>query len=360
MKKYVIGCILIILMILEGCSAPNNLVSSNENVINTKEELYQKVQSSLKEGKTEISFEIKDLQQEDFDQLNLEHDGFYGNVDKYQIKTIKFLDYSYVTLYCNISDNYYVEESILTGGELPEERKKANELKNVCEQVLADMKGLDTEYQKEKKIHDFIVNNVSYGFPDENEKEDSDAYNSYGALVKGKAVCNGYAQAMKLLCDLAGLECRMVTGTADGESHAWNLICLEDEWYHTDVTWDDPKPDDPSRILYSYFNLNDSAMKFSHDWEIEAYPKARGVQYNYYEINDLYCENYEMFKEKCSDIFSHENPDHIQILVGDYDEKIYSEERMQFLFQYSGASSINLQTIGTGEYMTLYITLQYD
>lgn len=49
------------------------------------------------------------LSQNDLNVLNQEHDGFFGRVTQYEIKTVKILDRSYVTLSCDISDNYYVE-----------------------------------------------------------------------------------------------------------------------------------------------------------------------------------------------------------------------------------------------------------
>ena len=361
MKKVFITFMLIIMMMVCGCSSIKELVASEEIVINTKEELYQKVEDTLKKGETELRFRTNDLKQEDLAELNMEHDGFYGNVEKYQLQTIRVLNRNYVTLYCDISDNYYVEDAIMNGTSLSDEQTKAIELKNVCENILNEIEeNTSSEYQKEQKIHDYIVQNVEYGYPDGKETEDSDAYNAYGALAKGRAVCNGYAQAMKLLCDLAGVECQMVIGTADGENHAWNLIHLDDEWYHTDVTWDDPEPDNSSRTLYSYFNLDDSQMERSHTWDKQKYPRADGTQYNYYRVNDLYCKDYNKFKEKCREIFDQANPEHIQVIVGDYDEKTYSEDKMQFLFQYSGASSIHLQTVGKGSDTTLYITLHYD
>lgn len=360
MKRKLIIFALMIVMISGGCSSVKELMASEEIKINTKEDLYQEVKEALRSGESEFTFETEKLTQEDLEQLNLEHDGFYGSVTKYQVKTIQFLNRSYITLYCDISDNYYVEDAILNGAEIPEDQNKAIELKSVCEAILKETgDNSETDYRKEKKIHDYIVKNVEYGYPDSNTDEDSDAFNAYGALVKGKAVCNGYAQAMKLLCDLSGIECEMVTGTADGENHAWNLICLNEEWYHTDVTWDDPEPDNPSRILYSYFNLDDSQMELSHTWEAQNYPQAEGTEYNYYRINDLYCENFDAFKEKCREIFEEDNPDHIQLLVEDYDENTYSEEKMQFLFQYSGAASVHMQTVGKGSCTTLYFTLDY-
>lgn len=38
----------------------------------------------------------------------------------------------------------------------------------------------------------------------------------------------------------AGLECRFVSGTADGGGHAWNQVKVNGKWYYIDCTWDDP------------------------------------------------------------------------------------------------------------------------
>lgn len=74
-------------------------------------------------------------------------------------------------------------------------------------------------------------------------KSDSDhyptAYHAYGALMNGKAVCQGYAYAFKLLCDRAQIPCWIVTGTYGSEPHAWNYVWLDGNYYLVDVTWDD-------------------------------------------------------------------------------------------------------------------------
>ena len=54
------------------------------------------------------------------------------------------------------------------------------------------------------------------------------------------AVCQGYAETMKLFLDALGIENKLVYGTGGGISHVWNLLCLDGDWYHMDVTWDDP------------------------------------------------------------------------------------------------------------------------
>lgn len=100
-----------------------------------------------------------------------------------------------------------------------------------------------TMYDKLLDIHDFICEINTY------VKEKDGAlycYSAYGSLVNHKSVCEGYAEAFKLLCDKAGIECILVTGMSlpanetTMEGHMWNLVHMDDgEWYAVDVTWDD-------------------------------------------------------------------------------------------------------------------------
>lgn len=280
-KKLLIFCILSAFF-CTGCSTVKEVFVSEEEMISSVAELHETVENALKKGQTEIHFVTETLGQADLVNLNEEHDGFYGSVRQYEMKTVQWLDRSYITLQCEISDNYYVENAILYGGEIPTERVQAQELKKSCEKILKKIDAEASDYKKEKKIHDYLVRNVAYGYPEGREQKDSTGYLAYGALVEGKAVCNGYAQAMKLLCDLTGVECQMIAGQADGENHAWNLVRLGEKWYHADVTWDDPEPDEKDRMLYSYFNLHDEEMALTHQWNAAEYVAAEGRKYQYY------------------------------------------------------------------------------
>lgn len=64
------------------------------------------------------------------------------------------------------------------------------------------------------------------------------AFTAYGALVNGKAVCEGYAKAFQLLMNAAGVECICVSGELLTEPHMWNEVKLGGEWYHIDCTAD--------------------------------------------------------------------------------------------------------------------------
>mgnify|MGYP001064538196 CR=1 FL=1 len=133
---------------------------------------------------------------------------------------------------------------------------------NACvKEVLAALKVKEkSDYTKVKRIHDYIVNNTRYQFS-------PNCYTAYGALVDGRAVCQGYAQlAYKMLTE-AGVKCYTITGKANNgrgtQSHAWNMVRVGKKWYYLDVTWDDPAG--AGDILqYDYFLVGKNQFEQSH------------------------------------------------------------------------------------------------
>lgn len=75
---------------------------------------------------------------------------------------------------------------------------------------------------------------------------------AYGAIMSNNSatdgpVCYGYATALKVLLDKAGIGNAYIEGWAyndknmpNGEQHAWNAVKYEGGWYAIDPTWDDP------------------------------------------------------------------------------------------------------------------------
>lgn len=66
------------------------------------------------------------------------------------------------------------------------------------------------------------------------------------------------------------LECWVADGEADGAygwgDHAWNIVNIDGNYYHVDVTWDDP--DESDNINYDYFLISDEQMSTDHKWDI--------------------------------------------------------------------------------------------
>lgn len=95
-----------------------------------------------------------------------------------------------------------------------------------------------TRFQIVQALHDYLVRNCVYDRSAVNEVI-SPSRTAYGALANGKAVCQGYSLAFKLLLRRAGVPAVYVG--SDSMQHAWNMVQMENNgWYHVDVTWDDP------------------------------------------------------------------------------------------------------------------------
>ncbi len=120
-------------------------------------------------------------------------------------------------------------------------------------------------FERELYLHDALLANCEYAdreLDSENagEGEYPLIYTAYGALVNGRAVCEGYAGAMRLLLRGAGIPVRKVSGRSEGELHAWNAVQLGGEWYHLDPTWNDTE----YGTVYQYFNLSDQQILQDH------------------------------------------------------------------------------------------------
>ena len=129
---------------------------------------------------------------------------------------------------------------------------KADEI--ISEVITDDM----SELQKALKLHDYLVLNTVYDttgeLPDLNKGS-----SAYDILVCGNGICQGYAQAYNVLLQRAGMDSIMVVSY--DMKHAWNLVSVDDEWYHVDVTWDDPVPDSPGLVNHKYFLLSDDEIQ---------------------------------------------------------------------------------------------------
>lgn len=131
--------------------------------------------------------------------------------------------------------------------------------------------GCVSDTEKIKVVHDWLVKNTAYDYYNyvlQTIPEPS--YGMEGAVLYGKAVCQGYAEAFSYFMDALGIENEMVTGTANNGNglwigHAWNKVKLDGKWYFIDVTWDDPLPDRGANVYwYKYYLVEDSTFGGDH------------------------------------------------------------------------------------------------
>ena len=86
-------------------------------------------------------------------------------------------------------------------------------------------------------------------------------------MVEGHGVCHDYTMAFGYLTARMGFETYYVYGYANkvgvvtkGKDHAWNIIKLENNYYHVDCTWDDPTGGN-NIPKYKYFLKSDDTLK---------------------------------------------------------------------------------------------------
>lgn len=138
-------------------------------------------------------------------------------------------------------------------------------------------------FEAVKYIHDEIINMTNYTLTGGEYIRDAD-----GPLLNGKALCEGYSKAFSYVCQLIGVEANCIVGTANGGSHMWNIVKLDGEWYHMDVTFDDPVGVG-STCTYTYFGLTTAEMLKDHVIGKNPYsiPKCTATDYNYYSASGI-------------------------------------------------------------------------
>ena len=120
-----------------------------------------------------------------------------------------------------------------------------------------------------KKIHDYLIKNVTY----DEEYEEGDVVTTSnkatGALVDKIALCSGYTDTFALFMDKLGIRNFKVST----DNHVWNVIYFNDQWLHVDVTWDDDETN--NKTAYYFFLIDTEDLldkdKTDHSFNQELY-----------------------------------------------------------------------------------------
>lgn len=158
-------------------------------------------------------------------------------------------------------------------------------------QVIVDGASQYTDvYEKEKYVHDYIINHCSYIDP----QESANANTVYGCLVEGNASCEGYSRAFQFVLNKLNIDNRIVTGegATDGVNyiaHMWNYVYLDGKGYFVDVTWDDPKGE-ASVLTHNYFNVNTKDILLKHRNIGQAVALSTDTEHNYFVRESVYLE----------------------------------------------------------------------
>ena len=159
------------------------------------------------------------------------------------------------------------------------------------------MPGTEDEYVKTKYLYDYLVEKTEY------DKEAPNNQNICSVFVENRSVCQGYAKALQYLMQKSGMVSMLVTGFAEQEGHAWNLVRVNGAYYYVDATWGDASytfTEESTSYLgemppinYDYFLVTTKDLYVTHepDGSIRL-PECVSQKDNYYVREGLYLDEY--------------------------------------------------------------------
>ena len=139
-------------------------------------------------------------------------------------------------------------------------RQQRKALEQKVEEIVDQVDTRWTDLEKALYLHDYIISRGRYDT--EKTKDDELRRDAYNMLVNGIGVCQGYTMAYNLLLKKVGIPAGWVSSSE--LKHIWSLVQIDEKWYHTDLTWDDPLTDGSDRIgrvCHTYFCISGTKMQ---------------------------------------------------------------------------------------------------
>lgn len=121
---------------------------------------------------------------------------------------------------------------------------------NSIDKIVAEVELEWSDFDKALYLHDYFIKNYTY----DHSYTIRDAYTFFAEKT---GVCQAYMLAFIAAGSAVGLEVLPVT--SNEMLHAWNLVKIEDSWYHVDITWDDSSAN-PAEVSYRYFLQSDTGL----------------------------------------------------------------------------------------------------
>ncbi|SFB98177.1 transglutaminase domain-containing protein [Butyrivibrio sp. YAB3001] len=153
-----------------------------------------------------------------------------------------YTEYDYNGNVVKVELSYYTDE-------LQDITSAKMDFESVAESIASQARELNTEYEKEVFIHNYLANKLNYSSGTMDQS-------AYSAIVGNDTVCAGYSKAFQYIMQKAGVPTYFVAGwggsASGGGLHGWNMVKIGKDYYNVDLTWDDTNP-----VNYDYFNKSD-------------------------------------------------------------------------------------------------------
>ncbi len=183
--------------------------------------------------------------------------------------------------------------------------------------------------EKAAAIYRYIGQTVSYEEYDYPQQGDVYPY-LYDTLVRGRSHCDGFANALSLLLNMADVYCvekQCIKVDNEDIGHTWNYACLDGNWYNIDGTYVDWIPKIECGMLGPGFAFSDELQQGTPDYA-DYYTESID---NYSLKPDTYVStvNDADFVECVCAAYTSHNMDWAYVIVDSYDKDALSLQMQQ-------------------------------
>jgi hypothetical protein len=379
---FVVLAALLFAVPLSGCSQVDKIVATvldeyptAADTLTDMKQVNTAVQEALQRGETAITINTT-ASEDDINRITENFSPFWGAPTQYkclaQYDDVLLADgytaqVNHFSLDLALSTNYYVYNAYTDSAfQIPETLSDAKAVASALPAVIseifpsgADAEGV-TDYEKVLAVHDWLVRNLTY---DASIDEAGKGNGIYGAIVDRKTMCRGYAEALQLILTCTSdIDVDMAVGSArndagDPEGHAWNIVYIDENWYHIDTTFDDPRGNPDGDVHRYYFGLNDRYIKTDHVWGQDYWPAATGADFLYYRKSGLFAENYDGFVSIVKTFLNTGDPTAIELAVR---MESITDEQLQFVFETDrNIATIYRNVVQIGDVLLIRLQMEY-
>lgn len=306
--------------ILTNSLQSNNSVYYYNKLSDYEKEIYNKLLDGIANLKEEVTLDVtteidqnklsNDLS-DSFNYIFADHPEIWYVKPNYEISVRSIVGINIVKVSINYTKNTKAE----INAEVNLVKQKIDDI--ISETVTNGM----SDYEKQLAIHDYLAENIVYYKYTNVDSIPEVKHNAYGGIIDNSAVCDGFTKAYQLILNKLNIENVFVQGITDGAAHAWNLVKLDGEYYHTDLTssatiMGETKLNMP---VHAYFNITDQDILQTHTIEKrDMLPVVNATKYNYYKQEDKEISNKDVFSSKLKQIVnSNKNTQLLEIKITD-------------------------------------------
>ena len=203
--------------------------------------------------------------------------------EEYLSKLIELISYDHPEIfYVDFSRLIYLKGVLGIGyqpfyiGSPSHIKSKSAFLQSQAMEILKKMQDsqIESYYARVRWIHNYLIRYIHYDYQSLQTSNPS-AHSIEGVLEAKCGVCEGIAKTFLYLCSLENIRAALITGSANGDEvhleetslHAWNLVDLDNTWYHIDCTFDLCQSQEVNANRYDYFCLSDTDIMKDHTFK---------------------------------------------------------------------------------------------